>query len=121
PCLGPLHGDVSTIDEGFGVQLAGGALGVDDVVHQWLGEGGVVTLVVPATAVAHQVDDDFLVERLTVGKGQFRNPNHGLGVVPVDVEDRCLDHARHVGGVDAGATVRRRGGETDLVVQDDVH
>src|SRR5690606_31366673 len=78
-------------------------------------------LVVPATPVADQVDDDVLVERLPVGEGQLGHPDHGLGVVPVDVEDRRLDHAGHVGGVDAGAAVLGRGGEAHLVVDDDVH
>src|SRR3712207_9168389 len=40
------------------------ALAVDDVVHQRLGHRRVVALVVPAPAVADQVDDDVLLERL---------------------------------------------------------
>ncbi len=46
---------------------------------------------------------------------------HGLGVVAVDVEDRRLDHAGHVGGVHRGARRRRGGGEADLVVDHHVH
>lgn len=36
------------------------------------------------------------------------------------MEDRRLDHAGHVGGVHGGAGRLRRGGEADLVVDDDV-
>src|SRR6202012_4909067 len=85
------------------------------------GERGVVGLVVPAAPVADHVDDDVLVEGLPVFEGQLPDPDHGLGVVPVHVEDRGLDHPGHVGGVLAGAAGRRPGGETELVVDHDVH
>ena len=63
---------------------------------------GVVGLVVAAAPVADQVDDDVLAERLAVFERQPPDPDHGLGVVAVDVEDRRLDHPGHVGGVHAG-------------------
>ncbi len=44
----------------------------------------------------------------------------GQGVVAVDVEDRRLDHSRDVGAVQAGARRAGRGGEPDLVVDDEV-
>src|SRR5690606_41599353 len=37
------------------------------------------------------------------------------------VEDRRADHLRHVGAVLGRTRVLRRGGEADLVVDDDVH
>ena len=106
--LGLFDGDVAAADERLGVQLAGRALGVDDVVHQRLGERRVVGLVVPAPAVADEVDDDVLLEGLAELEGLLRDADDRLGVVAVDVEDRCLDGACDVGGVDAGASGRRR-------------
>jgi hypothetical protein len=76
---------------------------------------------VPATAVAHQVDDDVLLELLAVVHRQPRDPDAGLGVVAVHVEDRCADHPGDVGGVEARPGRGRAGGEPDLVVDDDVH
>ena len=119
--LGLVHRDVAAADQRLGVQLAGGPLGVDQVVHQRLGERRVVRLVVAAPPVADHVDDDVLLERLPVGEGQPADPDHGFGVVAVDVEDRRLDHPGHVGGVHAGPRRLGRGGEADLVVHDDVH
>ena len=119
--LGLLHGDVAAGDQRLGVDLPGGALGLHQVVHERLGERRVVGLVVPPLAVAHHVDDDVLLERLPVGEGQPGDPHHGLGVVPVDVEDRRLDHPGDVGRVHAGPRVLRGGGEAHLVVHDDVH
>jgi hypothetical protein len=63
---------------------------------------GVVALVVTAPAVADDVDDDVLVERLPELEGQPGHPDAGLRVVAVDVEDRRRDHPGHVGAVDRG-------------------
>ncbi len=118
--LGVLHGDVAAADQLLGVELPHAALGVDDLVHPRVGHRRVVALVVTAAAVADHVDDDVLVERLPVLEGQLGHPHHGLRVVPVDVEDRGLDHPGDVGRVHRGAAVLRGGGEADLVVHDHV-
>ena len=99
--LGLLHRDVAAADQRLGVELADRPLGVDQVVHQRLGERRVVRLVVPAPPVADHVDDDVLAERLAVLEGQLADPDDRLGVVAVDVEDRRLDHPGDVGGVHA--------------------
>lgn len=118
--LGLLHGDVATADQRFGVGLTDRTLGVDDVVHLRLGHRGVVALVVPAAAVADEVDDDVLAELLAEVDRETRDPVASLRVVTVDVEDRRADELRDVGGVLGGAAVLRRRGEADLVVHHDV-
>jgi hypothetical protein len=118
--LGLLQRDVAAADQGFGVALAGPALGVDDVVHVGVRHRGVVALVVPAPPVAQHVDDDVLLELLPEVHRQPGHPIARLGIVAVDVEDRCPNHFRDVGAVLAGPGVLRRGGEADLVVDDDV-
>src|SRR5690606_35055208 len=88
---------------------------------QRLGAARLVGLVVAATAVADQVQHHVTLELHAVVDGQLGDEQHGLGVVAVHVQDRRLDHLRHVGGVLGGARVQRvAGGETDLVVDDDV-
>ena len=118
--LGLLDRDVATTDERLGVELAHRALLLDEVVHERLGVRRVVALVVTAPAVADQVDDDVLVERLAVLERQPGHPDAGLGVVAVHVEDRRLHHPGDVGAVERRARRGRRGGEADLVVDDDV-
>ena len=113
--------DVATADERLGVQRANAALGLDEVVHERLRHRRVVALVVTATAVADEVDDDVALELFAVRKGDLGNAHDGLGVVAVDVEDRRLDGLRHVGRVDRRTRLTGRRREADLVVDDDVH
>ena len=95
-------------------------LRIDALVHQGLGVAGIVALVVPVLAVAHDIDDHVLVEGLAEGERQPGRPHTGLGVVAVHMEDRCLHHFRHIGRVDRGAGRSGRGGEPELVVDDDM-
>ena len=74
-----------------------------------------------AQSVAQHVHDDVLVELLTEFKGQSCCINNGFGVVTIDVEDRGLNHPRYVRGVHRRTRVLRGGGESHLVVHDDVH
>ena len=118
--FGLFHRDVAAADQRFGVGLADPALDVDDVVHGGVRHRRVVALVVSTPAVAQHVDDDVLLELLAEVHGQLRHPHTGFRVVAVDVKDRRPDHLRDVGAVLAGSRVLRRGGEADLVVDDDV-
>ena len=63
--VGLLGGEVPALDELLGVALPDRRVRVDERVHARLRERGLVGLVVPVAAVADQVDDDVLVERLT--------------------------------------------------------
>ena len=93
---------------------------LDEPAHDRLGEAGVVELVVAVAAVADQVDDDVGVEGLPPGERQLGDQVDRLRVVGVDVEDRRVHRLGDVGGVAGRPRLRRRGGEADLVVDDDV-
>ena len=101
--VGVVGRDVAATDERVDVDLAGRALGLDELVHQRLGEAGVVTLVMAALAVAHEVDDDVLGEPLAELERQARHSYARVRVVAVDVEDRCLDDLGHVGAIRGAA------------------
>ena len=54
--------------------------------------------------------------------GDLHHVVHGVGVVTVDVENRRVDHLGHGGAIKGRSqVVRAAGGETDLVVDHDVH
>ncbi len=71
-------------------------------------------------AVAEDVDHDVARETLAVGDGEASAVDHRLDVVAVHVEDRRLDHLRHVGAIERRSRLGRVGGEPDLVVDHDV-
>ena len=63
-------GDVATADQVLHVESPDAALVFNQVVHQRLGHRWVIALVVTATAVADDVDDNVLLELLAILKGQ---------------------------------------------------
>ena len=96
-------GECAAAEQGLRVQLARGALGVDQSVHDGLGHRWVIALVVTTAAVAHQVDHNVLAELLAVFECQLTDAHDVFRIIAVDVEDRCLNCAGHVGGVLGGA------------------
>jgi hypothetical protein len=115
-----VDGEVAPGDELLGVQLAHAAALLDRRVHDRLRVAGVVALVVAVAPVADHVDDDVLGEGLPECEGELHHAHARLRVVAVDMEDRCLDGLGHVGRVLARAALVRRGGEPELVVDDQV-
>lgn len=104
--------DVTSADQRFGVDLSDAALGVDDVVHQRLGQRRIISLVVSAFAVADHVDDNVLVEPLSEVERQRGHSDTRLGVISVDVEDGRLNHSCNIRGVDRRAAGVWRGGKS---------
>ena len=94
---------------------------LDALVHQRLGVGRLVPLVVAVQPETDQIDDDVLVKFLTVVERDLQDPPRRLGVVSVDVEDRNLHGFRDVRRIEGGAAGRRVRCEADLIVDDDVN
>ncbi len=92
----------------------------DPLVHQRLGVGRLIRLVVPVPAVADQVDDHVAVEFGPVGHRQADRVQAGFRIVGVDVDDRYVEALGQVGGPCRASRLADRGGEADLVVGDEV-
>ena len=80
---------------------------LDPLVHEGLGVGRLVPLVVAVAAEADQVDDDVLVELLAVVERDLQDAVGRLGVVAVDVEDRDLVDLRDVRRIERRAAFLR--------------
>ena len=93
---------------------------LDPGIHERRGHGRVIALVVTEPPVAEHVDDDVPAELLAELRGHLDGVDRRLGIVPVDVKDRRLDHQRHIRGVGRGTAVLGCRGEADLVVDDEV-
>jgi len=118
--LGLFHRELSGHHQALGVELADTEPVANLAVHDRLREGRLVPLVVAVPAVADDVDDHVHAERRAEVHGQLADVDDRLGVVAVDVEDRHLDHLRHVGAVTGRPAVGGGRREADLVVDHDV-
>ena len=92
----------------------------DAIIHDRLGELGLVAFVVAEAAIAPHVDHDIAVEGLAVFDRELAREGHGLGIVAVDVQDRRHHPLGDVAGVGRRPRKLGRGGEADLVVDDEV-
>ena len=102
------------------VHVPHGRVALDPLVHERLGVGRLVALVVAVPPVADQIDHRVLMEPVAVRHRQPHRAEARLGVVGVDVDDRNVESLGQVGGVAGGARVLHVGGEADLVVGDEV-
>ena len=113
-------GDHALADEPVGVDFQRAGMVGDGLVHQRLGERGLVALVVAVAPVAEHVDHDRLLEFLPEFGRDLGREHDRLRIVAVDVEDRRLDHLGDVGGIRRRARIARIGGEADLIVDDEM-
>ena len=88
-------------------------------ISGWV-KAGSSRFVVTESAIADHVEHDVLVEQLAEFGGDARGMDHGFGIVAIHMEDRRLHHQRHIGAIGRGARIDRRGGEADLVVDDEM-
>ena len=106
PCaldlIGFLLAHHTFVDQLFAIDVIGGPVRPDRLVHQRLGEAGLIAFIVAEPAIAEHVDDDGLAEFLAVFGGDLGRINDGFGIVAIDVENRSLDHFRHIGGIRRG-------------------
>ena len=108
-------------DELFAVDLERGRMLGNRLVHQRLGEGRLVALVVAVPAIAEHVDDHRLLKLLPEFGRHLGGEHDRFRIVAVDVENRRLDHLGDVGRIGRRARIARIGGEADLIVDDVVH
>ena len=122
-----LHGlELAFRNHAFGdklgtINLHGGFMRTDVLVHDRLRERRLITLIVAEAAVAEHVDHHRLVEFHPVFDRNLGRKNHRFRIIAVAVEDRRFDHLGNVGRIGRGAREARVGRETNLVVDDKMH
>src|SRR5690606_26490367 len=107
-------------DQPLGIFVRYRLLLPDLLVHERLSEGRLVTFIMPMPPVADHVHHDRLVEALPELDGDARAMHDRLRIVAIHMEDRRLDHAGDIGRGGRGAREARRGGEADLIVDDEM-
>ena len=94
---------------------------VDLRVKIGLSERGLVTLVVPETAVTIHVDHDVAAKFLAKIERELADLHARERVVAVDVKNRDLDHLRDIGRVHRRARIFGERGESYLIVHHHMH
>src|SRR5690606_978131 len=113
-------GNNSFLDQPVRIDLAGRGVPSDPLIHEWLGEGWLIPLIMTKAPIAEHVDDDILVEGLPELSRDARDMHHRLGIIAIHVENRRLDDLCNVRAVRAGARIYRVRREADLIVDDEV-
>ena len=91
-------------------------------IHERLSDQRLVLFVVSEFTKAHQINHHIFVELHTVIQRDLGNQQCRLGIIRIDMKNRRIHHLCHIAAISAGAGVARiRGGEADLVVDDDMH
>ena len=90
------------------------------LVHQRLSERGLISLVVTELAVANDIDDNVALELGAPVSSQLANEVDGLNIITVDVEDGRVNRLSDISAVRSRTSEARVGGETNLVVHNDV-
>jgi len=94
----------------------------DALIHDRLGHRRFIGFRMAVTAIAEEINHHVLVEGHAVIECNLRDEQHRIGIVTVDMEDRCPNHFRHIGTVKCGARILLVArGKPDLVVQHDMH
>ena len=105
-----------------GVQAARSGVSCNFLVHQRLRQRGCVLLIVAELAETNDVHHHVLAKLQTELKRQLSGQHHSFRVIAVHMHHRRLDHLDHISAIQCGAAVAWiAGGETDLVVDDDMH
>jgi len=92
-----------------------------NLVHEGLGETGVIKLVMAHLSVSNHINNHVLVESLTVLSSEFKSFSNVFHAVSVDVENRGVNALSNVRSVDTRSALVRSGGEADLIVNNDMN
>ena len=108
--------------EPVGIEAQGCGVLANLLIHDGLGDGRFVPLIVPPAAIAHHVNDHILVELHAIVQRQLGDEDHRLRVITIDMEDGRLDHLGNLSAVVGGAGVNLlTDGVAYLVVDDNVN
>jgi hypothetical protein len=115
-----LLGEGTLLDQLVDIDVDLGLFASDALVHERLGEGRLIGLVVTVLSVAVEVDDDIVLELGAPIGGKLADEVDSLDIIGVDVEDGGIDGLGDIRAVGGRAGESRVGGETNLVVDDEV-
>lgn len=94
---------------------------LNSFIHSRLREGRLIRLVVPVSSVAHNIDHNVLFVLCAIVSGKLADKGQRLDIVSVHVEDGCINALREIARVRCTSCKPWVGGESDLVVDDQMN
>ena len=76
-------------------------LAANDLVHKWVGEKGLIQLVMTMTSVSNNVNEYVLTELSTIVGSQATDPVYLFRLICVHMNYRGKDSLGHLGGVES--------------------
>ena len=96
-------------------------MALDYLVHFRLGDRRLVCLVVPASAIAHEIYHHVLLKLIAKIDGQLRYKYNGLWIISVYMENRRLHHFGNIRTVLCGTRIcGLAGSETNLIIENNM-
>ena len=113
--------DRAFLDQAIPVKRQRGRMLGDRLIHDRLSEAWIITFVMAVAAIAEHVHHHVLAEFLTVLGCDLSGEGRCFGIIAVHMEDRRLNHERHVRRVGRGPAVLWIGGEANLIVDHEMN
>src|SRR5690348_3508712 len=93
---------------------------LDEIIQLGLRERWLVGLVMTVSSIADEIDEKILMEAMPVGNREADHLDARFGVVGVHMYDGNLEALREIARVVRRPPLLRVGGESDLIVGNDV-
>jgi hypothetical protein len=94
---------------------------LDGFIHQRMGEGRLVRLVVTELSVADNIDNGIVAELLSKLKSEIDSSDYVLGLISVHVKYGNVHDLGHICRKERGSCILGSGGKSDLVVDEDMN
>jgi hypothetical protein len=92
----------------------------DLLVHEWLSETWLIQFIVSHFPVTNEIDDDIMLEFLSIFSSSSENEINIIQAVSVDMENWSIYSLGQVRAVDGRSTLIWSCGETNLVVHNNM-
>ena len=86
------------------------------LIHVWLSEFRLVKLVVSITTITNNVNENILVESLSVFDCEFAHSVDGFWIISVDMNDWGIECLSDITAVERSSSVNRISSETNLII-----
>mmetsp|Transcript_17393 Transcript_17393/g.15305 ORF Transcript_17393/g.15305 Transcript_17393/m.15305 type:complete len:315 (-) Transcript_17393:810-1754(-) len=108
-------------DESLGVKFKDILLLIDDLVHQWLGERGLIQFIVTIFSVTNKINEDILLELHSILQSKLHNLVNFFRFISINVEYWGFNRLGNICTIKTTSSIFLDCSETNLVVTNNVN